>query len=317
MNSWRKSTDMKSVVGKKFIAKPTTICFTQNLKKEPTNYLKLFWSGRLTSWALFRYNDIILNALALLFYIMLLYYTRRRRATVELAGAKAVGKRRDEKAYATNQCTTGEKKMPRRKENENATKSHKINVYLKIIQTIMWLISSSYNIWVHSCRGVYRTAHFAIGVLCIYIFMYMALILFMNVFFLFFFFVFSSYFYKPVTRLSCAHKNRFSRCYTVVYKNPESYTRRDGTRSKTCILDRWYGKTKKKNVWSLIVCTGCLKRNKLLLALEIRVFAYCFGWLVFIGYKQSSILNNLSTYYNVDYYANIIRDTLLLLYDKS
>jgi len=46
-------------------------------------------------------------------------------------------------------------------------------------------------------------------------------------------------------------------------------------------------------------------------------FAYCFSWLVFISYKQSSILNNLSTYYNVDYYyANIIRDTLLS-YDTS
>lgn len=46
-------------------------------------------------------------------------------------------------------------------------------------------------------------------------------------------------------------------------------------------------------------------------------FAYYFSLLVFIGYKQSSILKNLSTYYNVDYYyANIIRDTLLS-YDMS
>lgn len=213
--------------------------------------------------------------------------------------------------------------MLRRKENENATKSHKINVYLKIIQTIMRLISSSYNIWVHSCRDVYRTARFAAGVLYIHIYVnginniYECFSLLLRLLFLLlriFLLIFTSQ-----RRGSLANtKHRFSR-YTVVYKNPKSYTRRDGTRSKTCILDQRYGR--KKNVRSLIVCTGCLKRNKLLLALEIRVFAYCFGWLVFIGYKQSSILNNLSTYYNVDYYANIIRDTLLLLllllYDKS
>lgn len=55
----------------------------------------------------------------------------------------------------------------------------------------------------------------------------------------------------------------------------------------------------------IIVYMVSLKRNKLWWSPgNPRVgFAYCFSWLVyvFIGYMQSSILNNLSTYYNVDY----------------